>query len=192
MTKICLVRHGETVWNILGKLQGLEDIELNEKGEREALSVSKYLADQYNSNWDVLLSSPLKRAKKTAEIINNNIKIESIIENNNLIERDYGKSSGLTKEEIKIKFPDDNIPGIESRADVRKRVVKVLDEVTREYPGKNVIIVAHGAVINSILAFVSNEEIGSGKTVLKTACVSILNYENEKWDIEMYNQVVSE
>lgn len=64
--EICLVRHGETDWNKVGKIQGHTDIELNENGIRQAYACAEYLN---NAPFELIITSPLKRAKQTAEII---------------------------------------------------------------------------------------------------------------------------
>jgi broad specificity phosphatase PhoE len=90
--KIYLIRHGETDWNRQNRLQGTEDIELNETGiaqsEKCAKAVAPVLAD-------VILSSPLKRAKATAEIIARHMSGVPVIVEQDLIERDFGSLSGL-------------------------------------------------------------------------------------------------
>ncbi|MDR1328827.1 MAG: histidine phosphatase family protein [Oscillospiraceae bacterium] len=187
--KICLVRHGETDWNRAGKLQGLENIPLNAVGEAQAKSVSEFLAAY--GKWDSIISSPLKRARKTAEIISAKLGI-AVRENDLLRERDYGASSGLTARERKIKFPDGgemSAAGWEAAESVRGRVVTVLSAITGSGERKNTIIVAHGGVINSALAYVSNGEMGTGKTKLANACVSVLVCDGEL-KIEFYNKAV--
>ena len=68
ITKICIVRHGETDWNAQGRLQGRTDIPLNENGKVQAMKCGEFLAQ---NNWDAVITSPLKRARETAEIIAN-------------------------------------------------------------------------------------------------------------------------
>lgn len=63
-TSICLIRHGETDWNVLGKVQGRTDIPLNSTGIVQAEKCAELLK---LSKWDVIITSPLKRAKETAE-----------------------------------------------------------------------------------------------------------------------------
>lgn len=70
--KICLVRHGETEWNSEGILQGKTDIPLNDLGIQQAEECADYLSQ---FQWDVVITSPLKRAKQTAEIINKKINV---------------------------------------------------------------------------------------------------------------------
>ena len=65
MNRICHVRHGETEWNRIGRLQGREDIDLNATGLQQAASCAEYLTQ--HGNWQRVISSPLKRAYQTTE-----------------------------------------------------------------------------------------------------------------------------
>ena len=91
--KIYVVRHGQTDWNFMNKLQGQTDIELNDIGREQARNAAELMKGK---KVDLIISSPLKRARETANIINNNYNL-SIIEDNRIMERYYGKSEGLTK-----------------------------------------------------------------------------------------------
>ncbi|MGK0532507.1 histidine phosphatase family protein [Bacillus sp. 'calajunan'] len=152
MTVLCLVRHGETEWNATGKLQGRENIDLNKNGKQQAGKCGLYLRE---NRWDVIISSPLSRAKQTAEIINQYmLALVEIIEMENFIECDFG-----------------------------------LNIILKKHTNSNVILVTHSAVINTILALISNNEIGSGKTKLFTACISSIYYDQEQWKIREYNKI---
>ena len=94
--KLLLTRHGQTDWNVAGKIQGITDIELNETGVKQAEATREKLLNQ---NIDVIISSPLKRARKTAEIIKGERNIPLIIDNG-LKERCFGKLEGKTREEF--------------------------------------------------------------------------------------------
>lgn len=181
MTVVCLVRHGETDWNVEGRLQGREDIELNENGKLQARNCGIYLKEE---NWDIIITSPLKRAKQTAKIINTHV-----LPIQNFIERDYGEASGLTVDEREKLFPKRDYKNQEPRELLTKRVISGLDTIQRKHPNNKVILVAHGAVINAILAHLSNGKIGSGKTKLMTACISRIQYNQKQWRINEFNQV---
>ena len=153
--KILVTRHGQTDWNLLKKVQGHQDIELNENGRNQAEKTRDSLS---NEKIDLIITSPLKRAKETAEIINRNFNV-NIIEDIRLIERNLGRNSGLTKDEIKklkevhqeIKYIWDyekNIEfnGIERMHDMGKRVYDFLYEIIQKYSGKNILLVTHGGV----------------------------------------------
>lgn len=88
-----IVRHGQTEWNVLKKMQGSADIELNEKG----LTQANTTADMLKSlTFDIIFCSPLKRAKQTAEIINSK-RGHNIVLDDRLKERNYGEFEGTSK-----------------------------------------------------------------------------------------------
>lgn len=185
ITTICLVRHGETDWNVIEKLQGRTDIPLNSTGILQAKECSEFLS---SSNWDVIITSPLRRAKQTAEIINANLKLP-IVEMEEFIERSYGDAEGMSIEERQVTFHDGNIPNQETMNSLKSRVVEGIHILNEKFQNKKVLLVAHGAVINSILAILSNGKIGSGKTKLINACTSNIHYNQKKWKIKDFNQV---
>ena len=191
--KICLVRHGETEWNSLGKLQGRDDIPLSPKGIEQVSITADYLK---NFDWKVIITSPLLRAKKTAEIIAEKIAEKTggirIREEFDFIERDYGKASGMTPDERKLHFPDGNWAGAEPAVAVQLRTVNAFQKYINEYDGYDIIIVSHGAAINSILAYISNNETGSGKTVMQNGCMTLLEKTGSKIEIKYYNKVPGE
>ncbi|PWU68264.1 histidine phosphatase family protein [Gracilibacillus dipsosauri] len=185
MTSVCLVRHGETDWNAQGKLQGKTDIPLNQNGIKQAEECRSYLQE---FDWDLIISSPLKRAKSTAEIINQGLNIEHIVMAE-FSERSFGDAEGMTFEERNNRYPDSKYPNIESRNALNKRVMVGIDHIIERYAGKKILLVAHGGVINTILSMFSEGEIGAGKTRLLNACISNIEYIQEKWQIHDYNQV---
>lgn len=185
ITTICLVRHGETEWNAQGIIQGQMDIPLNARGIQQAEECAVHLREE---KYDVLITSPLRRAKQTAEIINRNWHIP-LVEMDDFLERYFGEAQGMTKEERLSKYPDKNYPNLESRDSVKSRVMTGLHKITQNYPDKYVLLVAHGAVINSILATLSNGEIGSGKTKLINACISNITFAQDRWSVQAYNQI---
>ncbi|KAB8134705.1 histidine phosphatase family protein [Gracilibacillus oryzae] len=185
MTTVCFVRHGETDWNAAKRIQGVTDIPLNEKGKRQARECRDYLQSE---NWDVLISSPLQRAKKTAEIINEVLQLPLYVMDD-FIERSFGDAEGMTVAEREEKFPDGNYPNHETKEALEERVHKGMAKLLENHPEKRILLVAHGAVINTILSIYSNGEIGSGKTLLMNACLNNLEYAEEQWKIHNYNVI---
>ena len=183
MTRICFIRHGETDWNLAKRIQGSTDIPLNETGRNQAEQCAAYLNA---ADYDVLIHSPLKRAKETAEIINAKLQLP-MVEMTDFQERSFGDGEGKTYAE-REKHPD-GFPNQEERADFNKRVITAVEHVQQNYPDKRVLLVAHGAVINAILSVYSDGEIGSGKTTLLNACISNLHFEGDMWRIEDFNRV---
>lgn len=151
---IFFVRHGETDWNVLGQIQGTSDIELNENGVAQAEKVAKELAD---TNIDLIICSPLKRARKTAEIINKYKNCE-IICDDRFTERCFGEFEGKTKYE----FPVGDVwnyeknckyERVERMKDFFERIYKALDDVKLKYGNKNVLIVSHGGVSRPVYCY---------------------------------------
>lgn len=147
MMEILLTRHGQTEWNVLGKVQGRADIKLNEKGIQQAKETGKALNEE---KIDLIICSPLKRAKQTAEIINKDRNIP-IIYDEDVIERDFGEFEGINKKEFdfegywsykqNIKYEK-----AENIKDFFERVYSFLDKIKEEYKDKRVLIVAHGGI----------------------------------------------
>lgn len=184
MTKICLIRHGETDWNAMGKIQGKTDIPLNENGKRQAQQCRDYLKD---SNWDIIVTSPLKRAKQTAFIINEALQLQ-VVEMAEFMERSFGDAEGKTREERAILYPDQQYPNQESREELVNRIMNGLEKILVQFPDLKVLLVAHGAVIHTLLTVVSEDQLSIEK-YLSNACISNIHFKEKKWVVEDYNLV---
>lgn len=185
MTTICLVRHGETDWNALGKIQGRTDIPLNSTGIQQAEECGEFLKA---TEWDVMITSPLKRAKQTAEIINQYLHLPLEIMDE-FVERYFGDAEGMTLEERMSVYPDRQYPNQEDRQTLEKRVMEGLYKINQKYKNGKVLLVAHGAVIHSILTILSDDEVSIGNTPLLNACISNIHFQQDKWKIKNFNQV---
>ncbi|KKW08471.1 MAG: Phosphoglycerate mutase [Candidatus Kaiserbacteria bacterium GW2011_GWA2_49_19] len=157
--KIFMVRHGETDSNAIKRLMGQRcDDTLNDEGRRQAKELNENIAEMM---FDVVFSSPLKRASETAEIIAQKRNLPVILRDE-LKERDYGSLSGKTHQEAdaftKGKWAElraldlnqkyDYHPyGGESAEDVKERLLKFIDEIKREYASKRVLVVAHAGIL---------------------------------------------
>ncbi|QTN01277.1 histidine phosphatase family protein [Sediminibacillus dalangtanensis] len=182
---ICLVRHGETDWNLQGRLQGETNIPLNETGIQQAKECRDYFKDMH---MDRIITTPLIRAQKTAEIINENwqkpIEIMEAFK-----ERSFGEAEGMPMEERNKRYPHRNYPGQEPFDAFRERVMQGIEEISNKYMDEELLLVAHGGVINVILSTVSDGKIGTGKTKLINACISNIQLWKEGWKIHNYNQI---
>jgi probable phosphoglycerate mutase len=147
MTDLVLVRHGETEWNRLGRVQGLSDIPLNDTGRRQAQEAGDRLRSEH---WDAIASSPLARAAETAEIIARAVGLPAPELVEALVERNYGEAEGLTGEEIDRRW-DGVLKARESREAVLERVVPALLALADRHPGQRVLVVSHGGVIGSLV-----------------------------------------
>ncbi|WP_100486170.1 histidine phosphatase family protein [Sporolactobacillus pectinivorans] len=186
MTAICLVRHGETDWNAEGKLQGREDVPLNDRGEDQAIRVGRYLG---KSDFAAIFTSPLLRAKETAMICNHFVGHLPLFVSDNFTEKDYGEASGMTVAERDRHFPGGAIPDMESFDHISKRALAGIKNIRRDFPDEKVLLVAHGGLINVILAILSQGEIGTGKTKLFNTCISHIVSDGDSWKIVDYNKI---
>lgn len=160
-----IVRHGQTEWNVLKKMQGSADIPLNEKGIEQAKQ-TKYNLE--NVDIDLIFCSPLVRAKQTAEVINENRNL-NITFDERLRERNYGKFEGTDKSSFNyndfwaygknLKYDK-----AENIQDFFKRIYDFLDDIKEKYSDKNILIVCHAGVVKAIECYVNkmldDEEIG--------------------------------
>lgn len=167
--KIYLVRHGETDWTRQQRLQGRRDIPLNEEGIRQMVQTGKRLAEM-GITADIMLSSPLSRAGKSAELIAGEIgyPADRIVTEPLFIERDFGKGEGVVIDDLGHKFPDDSFADMESMEALCRRAHKAVRKVTEEYPEQTVMVVAHGAILKAVLA-----EVSQGKIVYQDQTVRI-------------------
>lgn len=188
-TLICLIRHGETDWNASGRLQGCEDIEINDAGRLQAALLVEYLKQEH---WDLIVSSPLKRALETARIIAAHLPIDQIVIEEGLKERDYGAASGLLPDERRNRFPDGVIPDQEEFEKLRGRAMAALTKIARDHKGKRILVISHGALTNSILYSLSDGEFGSFKTRLKNGSINQLVLRGSEWSVLFYNKTVEE
>ncbi|WP_064093208.1 histidine phosphatase family protein [Rossellomorea aquimaris] len=183
MTQICLVRHGQTEWNLLGKLQGQTDIPLNETGKFQAEECREYLKDV---NWDALITTSLKRARQTAEIINKELHLPIIVMDH-FIERYFGVGEGMIRRKREKEYPDFIFPEMESQDDLFKRIDEGLKVVNQEFHNHKVLIVAHGAVINAILSRFHKGKLDSIK--LFNGCLTNIQFEHNEWKVHDFNFV---
>ncbi|MEL4106546.1 histidine phosphatase family protein [Oscillospiraceae bacterium WX1] len=186
---IYLIRHGETDWNRQNRLQGIEDIELNETGLLQSADCARAF---HGVPVDCILSSPLKRAKKTADIMAEHLGLHDILVEQGLTERDFGKLSGLTLEARERLLESGEDPMLEPKEDLTARLMSVLNNYIAHSACQNIVIVSHGASINAILSHLSGGEIGTGKTILKNTCVNKLSCHGQNVTIDFYNLTPAE
>ena len=159
MLRLILVRHGQSVADVVGRHEWRADFDLTELGEKQAQIAGKYLATYYGI--DYIICSPLKRAQRTAEIIGQKI-LQRPVEVKELMEMDNGRLAGLTFKEADEKYPITEeskkiyhpIPGGESVIDFRMRIEKFWhrfrDENLNDEVQKTICIVAHGGTISML------------------------------------------
>lgn len=157
MSEILLLRHGETLWNIEGRIQGHGDSPLSAEGLAQAQALARRLAGERP---DRLYSSDLGRARQTMEPIARATGLAPRIDPA-LRERCYGVFEGKTWPEIERNFPQEYAahlagdPGVkpvggESMLEFRDRAVSALKRIAESLRGDKVVIVAHGGVLGML------------------------------------------
>jgi len=183
-TTLGLLRHGQTDWNIDLRLQGSSDIPLNQTGIAQAKAAS--LKFELGS-WDVILASPLSRARDTAAIIAEplGLKVAVIPE---LIERSFGTAEGMSDGEWeKLYESGAPIEGLESLEDLRARSENLLNLIANEYAGLRVLAVSHGAYIRKLLRVVSKDLYPTDGDRLTNLSLNILGHQDGIWEVLDYN-----
>lgn len=156
-TEFILLRHGETEWNCLGRLQGHLDSPLNSEGLRQAEALAARLA---SVPFHALYSSDLGRALETARRIAARTG-HAVFPDLRLRERGVGILEGLTREEASRRHPemyaqytaggpDFVVPGGESASQRLRHAVECLEELAAHHGGERVVVVTHGGVLSSL------------------------------------------
>lgn len=185
MTTICLIRHGETEWNKLGRIQGTTDVPLNDRGISQAQACAAHLRAE---DWDVIVTSPLKRARHTAAIINENLGLP-LVEMAEFQEKHFGKAEGLTAQERYGRYPDKNYPDQEQLDEFRSRLVSGLTQLNKQYGEKRVLVIAHGGVIHTILEQLAFGEFDASTVRLQNGGMNRIHYVEQRWRIQTCNFV---
>jgi len=155
--QLYLVRHAESTWNAEGRVQGQADPPLNERG----LAQAARLAERFRGEpIDALYSSPLQRARQTAERIAEALALVSRMDDR-LKEHDVGLFTGLVWREIVEQFPEFSrtwmeramdMPGGEKQAAFRARAAGVMQDITARHPAGKIVVVSHGGILGAYLA----------------------------------------
>ena len=189
--RLVLVRHGQTSWSRSGRHTGLTDIPLLPEGEQDARRAGAALADL---PFALVLSSPLQRARRTAELAGFAPTVTR-----DLQEWDYGGYEGLTRAEIQDKtqqpwdiFRDGVVPGAtpgETVEEVAARTSRVLTQVAPVLADGNVLLVAHGHLLRVLAAtwLRMPPRLAAG-LVLEPGAVSVLGYQHDDPAIRVWNR----
>lgn len=155
VTRLCLVRHGETDWNAGKRLQGQTDVALSTAGHAQARATGNALQDE---GFAAIYSSDLARARQTAEAMAHLAHLPLQLDPG-LRERHYGIFQGLTYEEAEQRHPADYArhkardphfapAGGESLLDFAARLYAAFDAIVRRHPGQSVAVFTHGGVLD--------------------------------------------
>ena len=199
--EIYFVRHGQTVWNVEKRFQGLSDSPLTELGITQAKLLGEKLK---NIKFDKFYSTSLKRAYDTANYIKGNRK-QKVEIFDDFVEISMGDMEGIKQEDFKKLYPeqvknfffnqleyDPSSFGGESFLEVRERVIRGLNkfiELNKNY--ERVLVVSHGATLKTLLHYISGKDIStlSDEAIPKNTSYTIVKYENGKFEIIDFSNI---
>jgi len=195
-TRFCLVRHGETDWNIERRLQGQIDIPLNQTGQQQAQSLSRALATA-DTRFAALYVSDLSRTRQTADAICQLNPLQAIT-TAALRERHFGCFQGLTYAEAEAHIPQDYqqfkartpdyTPGDgESLQRFSQRIEQFLQQTARRHQGETVLVVTHGGVLDIIYRLVKQLPITLPRDFpIPNAALNWISHSHGLWQMERW------
>ena len=199
MNNLILLRHGQSQWNFENRFTGWKDVPLTDKGIKEAKMAGQQMLKN-EIDIDLIFSSILERANKTAELAISEMNLSNLWNENGLIvsksknlnERDYGDLVGLNKEETSLKYGKEQVhiwmrsydvppPGGESLKNVLERVKPYFNKyiLPKINLGKNILVVAHGNSLRAAMIQIGlykSEEISNIE--LPTGSPFVITYKN--------------
>jgi probable phosphoglycerate mutase len=196
-SRILILRHGETTWNVEGRYQGHLDSPLTPRGEAQADALARRLT---GVNFAALYSSDLGRASRTAGIIAQATGHE-FRPDPRLREQHLGIFQGLLKSEIKQKLadeyrlfktagPDHAMPGGESARQSAERSLACLEELARRHSGETMVVVAHGGTISALLRHTLGIPLGTPRRFERfNASWNVFTWNDGKWRLATWGDV---
>ncbi len=156
-TRILAIRHGETGWNVEGRIQGQLDVPLNEMGRWQVNRLALAVTDE---EIDAVYSSDLLRAMETAQAVSRGCGL-AVVTDVGLRERGFGEFEGLTYAEINARWPDVGerwrrrdptfgAPGGETLDDFYARSIETATRLAAHHPGQTIALVSHGGVMDCL------------------------------------------
>ncbi len=172
VTRIIAIRHGETAWNVDTRIQGQLDIPLNDTGRWQAERLARALAAR--ETIDRVYTSDLLRAWETARAVSESTGAP-LLADEGLRERGFGSSHGTPFPEIETAMPDEALrwrkrdpfwapPGGESLTAMRRRVIETLHTLASRHLGEQIVMVAHGGVMDLLYRAATGQELQAPRT----------------------------
>jgi probable phosphoglycerate mutase len=196
ITRFCLVRHGETDWNVARRLQGHTDIPLNQNGVAQAAQMANALK-AIDLQFDVLYSSDLQRAANTAGAIEKQFGVK-LISDQALRERHLGALQGLTYDEAPGLKPalwsthlsrdlDHSLEGGESIKQFANRIHTALEDIRKRHEGETILLVSHGGALDMMYRLASNQSLESEKVVaVPNASLNWISHNGQTWQVDQW------
>ncbi len=195
MTKLYLVRHGETEWNRLAKTQGCTDIKLSDEGYIQAHRLAGRLQ---NEGIAAIYSSDLKRAYDTACVLSDNLDIE-VNTSVHLREMNFGCWEGMDFESIKNQYSDIHslwvsspnkakIPGGEELMRVQSRVTNAAKGILALHEGEKIVLVSHGITLKCLIFGLIGIDLDNLSRIRLDNCsISIIEHKNQRYVLDLLN-----
>ena len=195
-TRFCLVRHGETNWNAERRFQGHTDVDLNQRGIAQAAQMAKAIK-AIDLQFDVLYTSDLQRAAKTANAIEKLFNTKAIVDSS-LRERHLGVFQGVTTEEAPGFGPElwkshisrdvhQELRGGESITQLAERVQKALEKIRQQHIGKTILLVSHGGTLDMMYRIASNQALDAEKAVsVPNASLNWISHDGSAWKVDRW------
>jgi len=195
ITRLIIVRHGETEWNLQNRFQGHLNSGLSHLGIKQANAIAGALS---SGTFDVIYSSDLERAKHTADIIAGKLNMEVRTEAG-LREINMGLMQGLKRDEFILKYPeviknfhsdpDYIIPGGESKQQFYDRIILTLKKIVRTHEYQNILLVAHGGVLDIAIRYTLDIPIHTKrKFSIYNAGINRFIIDNGEWKLETWGE----
>ena len=193
-TRVFIVRHGETRWNVEGRIQGHEDSPLTADGLRQAEALAKLIRHEGPA---ALYASDLGRSRETAAIIARACRLTPRFDER-LRERKLGIFEGLTEAEIldrhgaewtrfRQRNPSYVVPGGESANERTLRAFACLEEVVRRHPGEVVAVVTHGGVLDGLFRIVVGLPLDAPRRFkIVNGALNLFTHEEGTWTLETW------
>lgn len=183
---IAFVRHGQTEWNRIGRVQGVTDIPLNDTGRQQALETAHSLAEEERT-WSLITSSPLSRARETAQIIADHLEETLGDPVEALREQNYGVAEGVSIDEFNARWPNREFEGGESSEQLADRALRVLDHLDQAEPNGHVLAVSHGALIRRLISVVADVDYHDIPAIENSALTILEKDQDGQWQVVLIN-----
>ncbi|HVE11646.1 MAG TPA: histidine phosphatase family protein [Paraburkholderia sp.] len=201
-TQIVFIRHGETDWNRIKRIQGHIDIPLAKSGIEQAQRLGERFAReaQAGARLDAIYSSDLQRAQQTARPMAEALHMPIVL-NRGLRERSFGAFQGYDSDEIAERFPDEYAqwqtrdPGFapsegESHRAFYHRVLHALEPIVAAHPNGRIACIAHGGVLDCVYRFANGIALDAPRDYpLLNTSINVVDFDNGKATIDVWADV---
>ena len=201
-TQVLFIRHGETDWNRIKRIQGHIDIPLATSGVEQAWQLATRFAReaQDGARLDAIYSSDLLRAQQTAQPFADVLGL-SLQLKEGLRERNYGAFQGHDSDEISLRFPDEYAqwqtrdPGFsppegESQRVFYHRVLHAIEPIVAAHPGGRIACVAHGGVLDCVYRFANGLPLDAPRNyALLNTSVNVVRFEGGRATVESWADI---